>query len=308
MASGNIIIGVIQAPSAVTNAATSLSAVGATLNGSVNGNGSSTDVTFEYGLTTSYGNPVTATPSPVTGSSFVSAPISGLLPHTVYHYRVKVNNCAGSRNGEDRTFTTLCVNLLTVIHYSGTIAPVSKTVTYEIVESTISGTDQCWIARNLGASSQAASATDNTEAAAGWYWQFNHRQGYRYSGTTRTPNTAWNTSIDENSDWLAANDPCVLLGSGWRIPTSNEWSNADRNGAWSNYNNTFSSVLKIHAAGRLNAGTGVLELRGSGGFYWSSNQYASYGAYHLIFESSANSCGIAGNLKEWGGSIRCLKE
>ena len=49
-----------QAPIATTNAATGISSTGATLNGIVNANGASTTVTFEYGLTTSYGTTVTA--------------------------------------------------------------------------------------------------------------------------------------------------------------------------------------------------------------------------------------------------------
>jgi len=49
------------------------------LNGTVNANGDSTTVTFEYGLTTSYGNTVTAAQSPVTGATptAVSKAITG---------------------------------------------------------------------------------------------------------------------------------------------------------------------------------------------------------------------------------------
>ena len=79
------------AATATTNAATGLSTNAATLNGIINGNGSSTTVTFEYGTTTSYGSAVIATPGTVTGSSntLVSAAISSLALNTTYHYRVK---------------------------------------------------------------------------------------------------------------------------------------------------------------------------------------------------------------------------
>jgi len=97
-------------PSAITNAATSVSCTSATLNGTVNANGSSTTVTFEYGTTTSYGSSVTATPSPVTGttSTSVSANLSGLASCTTFHYRVKAVSAGGTTYGDDQTFTTLC--------------------------------------------------------------------------------------------------------------------------------------------------------------------------------------------------------
>jgi hypothetical protein len=104
--SGNVAIGVPASPSALTTTATNISSTTATLNGSVNGNGSSTEVSFEYGTTTSYGSPVTATQSPVTGSSFVSAAITSLSSNTLYHYRVKTVNCGGTIYGGDMTFTT----------------------------------------------------------------------------------------------------------------------------------------------------------------------------------------------------------
>jgi hypothetical protein len=98
----------VAGPTVVTTAATSITGNSATLNGTVNANGASTAVTFEYGLTTAYGTTVPGVPSPVTGSSVtpVSAAISGLSPNTLYHFRVKGTNTNGTSNGSDLTFTT----------------------------------------------------------------------------------------------------------------------------------------------------------------------------------------------------------
>jgi len=95
-------------PTVVTTAASAITTTGATLNGTVNANGSSTTVTFEYGLTAGYGSTITATQSPVTGNVVtpVSAPVTGLSPNTLYHYRVVGSNIAGTSNGNDMTFTT----------------------------------------------------------------------------------------------------------------------------------------------------------------------------------------------------------
>jgi len=97
-----------SAPSATTGAATVVGTSSATLNGTVNANGSSTAVTFEYGLTTSYGATVTADQSPVTGNinTAVSTTVSGLVSNTTYHYRVVATNANGTSYGIDMTFTT----------------------------------------------------------------------------------------------------------------------------------------------------------------------------------------------------------
>jgi phosphodiesterase/alkaline phosphatase D-like protein len=98
-----------QAPTATTTAGTNVLTTSATFNGTVNANLLSTTVTFEYGLTTAYGGTITATQSPVTGSTVtnVSANVTGLTPGAVYHFRVKAVNSLGTTNGSDLTLTTL---------------------------------------------------------------------------------------------------------------------------------------------------------------------------------------------------------
>jgi len=197
-----------------------------------------------------------------------------------------------------------CGNNFTVTHTAGDVAPVTKTVTYGTVSTNLSGADKCWITQNLGADHQATSATDNTEASAGWYWQFNHKQGYKHDGITRTPNTAWITYIDENSDWIAANDPCtILFGTGWRIPTKAEWEAADTNGGWDNYTDTYASVLKLHAAGYLNYNNGSLYNCGSNGYYWSSTQCDATLGWFLYFGN-----GIGYGIKANAFGLRCLRD
>ncbi len=98
-----------EVPTVVTDAASSITTTGATLNGSINANNASTVATFDYGLTTSYGTTVTADQSPVTGTSVnpVSKAITSLMPNTTYHYRVNGENSGGKTSGDDATFTTL---------------------------------------------------------------------------------------------------------------------------------------------------------------------------------------------------------
>jgi uncharacterized protein (TIGR02145 family) len=241
-----------------------------------------------------------------TGSGSFSSSLSGLTANTMYYVRAYATNSAGPAYGDEQIFTTLCPGSLTVTHTAGLVAPVTKTnVNYGIVKTNLSGANKCWITKNLGADNQASSATDNNEQAAGWYWQFNRQQGYKHDGTNRTPNTTWITSIDEPSDWIAANDPCnILLGTGWRIATSTEWFNVS--GGWSNFTDPYSSVLKLHAAGYLDFSNGLLYNRGSRGSYYSSTQGSNATGWGFHFLSGTITMGH-GNKTD-GFSIRCLSD
>ena len=93
-------------PESLTQPVTNLSKTGVTLNGTVNPNGLSTTITFEYGTTTSYDSTVKPSQSPVTGNSItnVSANISGLTLGTIYHYRVKAENSHWTVYSDDNEF------------------------------------------------------------------------------------------------------------------------------------------------------------------------------------------------------------
>ena len=203
-----------------------------------------------------------------------------------------------------------CGQSLTVSHLaSGGVAPVDKTVTYGTVLTSITGDSRCWITQNLGATTNAASATESTEPNAGWYWQFNRKQGFKYDGTTLTPSSpAWDATTDGSAVWETAKDPCaLLLGTGWRIPTNTEWTVADGTPQnWANYSDTYASVLKLHAAGYLGPSHGALYNRGTYGNYWSSNQRDATGGWNLDFYSS-DSVVDNGN-KAYGFSLRCLRD
>ncbi len=198
-----------------------------------------------------------------------------------------------------------CGTNLTKTHTTGDdVCPVTKTVTYGTVQTSLSGESKCWITQNLGADNQASAVNDATEASAGWYWQFNRKQGYKHDGSTLTP--SWTiTSISEDSDWTSANDPCtILLGTGWRLPTSAEWTTADS--GWSDWNDAFASDLKLHAAGYLFFANGARYYRGSSGYYWSSTQYSSTYGYDLKFSSSGSL--MSSSSKAYGFAVRCLKD
>jgi hypothetical protein len=96
-----------SAPTITTEDATALDYDRATLNGSIDPNTLSTDGTFEWGLTTGYGN-TTSPASTITGdgSQSFSKGITGLASSTLYHYRSKGVYSGGTVYGSDKTFTT----------------------------------------------------------------------------------------------------------------------------------------------------------------------------------------------------------
>ena len=237
----------------------------------------------------------------------ISSPAEGLLVFNLttgcfdYYFGGIWKSFCGSSPSEFQ-----CGWNITINHAAGSVAPVNKTVTYGTVTNIPGETSKCWITSNLGADHQASAVNDATEASAGWYWQFNRMQGYKHDGTTRTPNTTWIASVNENSDWLLANDPCaLLLGTGWRLPTTTEWTNVDAVGGWTNWNGPSNSALKMHASGYLINSTGVLTDRGSSGIYWSSSQVNNTVGWNLFFLSST--CNMDGFNKAYGFNSRCLK-
>jgi hypothetical protein len=221
------------------------------------------------------------------------------------------NSCGNSISGaliQSTSDCFVCGTNLQVSHVvSGGVAPVDKTVTYGTVSNIPGETAKCWITSNLGSDHQATAKNDTTEASAGWYWQFNRKQGYKHSGLSRTPNTTWIYSISETSDWTAANDPCTLeIGNGWRVPTRMEWENVDAAGGWINTNGPWNSALKMHAAGRLVYSSGTLGSRGIVGVYWSNTMTSTSTAWKLDF--GAANCEVLSWNKAYGSTIRCIKE
>lgn len=190
-----------------TNGATTITATSAILNGTVNANGSSTAVTFEYGTTSSYGNSITATPGTVTGSSntSVSAGLSGLVTNTTYHFRVKTVNCGNTSFGFDQTFTTFAVTDFDGNNYT----------------SVIIGT-QIWMAQNLKTTkyndgTSISLITDNTDwiiARSAYCWYNNDALSYKNNyGALYT----W-YAVDST-----ANGHKNVCPVGWHVPDNTEW-------------------------------------------------------------------------------------
>jgi hypothetical protein len=111
-----------QAPSATTGNSSSVTFSSAIVFASINPHGQATNYNFEYGTSRSYGSETPLSPAGAgEGSLRVSQTITGLQPHTTYHYRVLASSPAG------------------VAAIAGVPNPVSFGSTF-LVEGTLSGT------------------------------------------------------------------------------------------------------------------------------------------------------------------------
>lgn len=97
-----------DAPTVNTVAASAIAAASATLNGTVNANGTTTAASFNWGISSAYGNSIAATPSSVSGTTVtgISATLGSLLPNTQYYFRAVGISGSTITNGTGSNFYT----------------------------------------------------------------------------------------------------------------------------------------------------------------------------------------------------------
>ena len=94
-------------PKATTEAATEVKASSATLNGTINPEGSETSYYFEYGESEAYGSKTSAkSAGSGTSSVAVNEALSGLKADATYHFRLVAKGVGVTVEGEDKEFTT----------------------------------------------------------------------------------------------------------------------------------------------------------------------------------------------------------
>lgn len=97
-----------EQPTVVTGTVINPGSYDATLNGTLSdlGDATSVVVSFEYGLTDSYGSSAVADESPMTTTGLFSASLTGLNPGSTYHFRAKAVGEGDPVYGSDETFDT----------------------------------------------------------------------------------------------------------------------------------------------------------------------------------------------------------
>jgi uncharacterized protein (TIGR02145 family) len=298
----------LRPPLASTLTATNVRATSATFNGTVNAYNSLTAVSFEYGLTTSYGSTIAALQSPVTGSTStgVNANTSGLSANTTYHFRVIAASDGGTTNGNDISFTTA----------SGTVGDVDGNVYNTVIIGT-----QTWMAENL----KTTKYNDGTSISL-------VTDGTAWSNLS-TPGFSWyNNDAATNKDLYGAlyNWYSVITGklcpAGWHVPTDAEWTTLT---TWLGGETIAGGKLKETGTTHWTTpNTGATNESGftalPGGYRTSSGPFGNIGItgnwWSSTEESPPNSAWFRnmynnfsvvtrGSTLKWNGmSVRCIKD
>jgi uncharacterized protein (TIGR02145 family) len=310
------------APLAITNSATQVSQTGATLNALVNANNLNTTVTFEYGLTTSYGLTINAIPNIFSGSATTSviANLTGLTSFRVYHYRVKAVNSSGTSYGSDVTFTTSDTGLGGIIF--------NPSLTYGSVSDmegnsylTIEIGTQTWMAENLKSTKYNdgsslsyipidASWGGLTLGAYGWY----NNDAAQYKSTH---GALYN--------WYAVADSRNLCPTGWHIPTDAEWTilrnylggtvmaggklKETGTSHWNSPNTNATNETGFTALpGGFRDASGTFRNLGSAGKWWSSTFYPTWpeATSWYLSNNYASLTNEPAEYIKYGLSVRCI--
>lgn len=302
-----------SAPTATTQPVTNLSSRGATLNGTVNANGLSTTITFEYGTTTSYGQTAAATPGQITGnlSTSVNAAITGLSSSTTYHFRIKAINSAGTSYGSDLTFTTTNTSTQ-VIDIDGN------------VYTTVTIGTQVWLKENLKTTkyndgTAIPNVTDNTTwstLTAGAYCDYSNTPAY---------STTYGYGRLYNWYAVANTNPKNVCPTGWHVPTDAQLTTLvtylggealaggklkeTGTAHWLTPNTGATNETGFTALpGGYRNTSGTFGLLGNTGFWWSSSeQNTNYSWYYYIYYGNGSLIRLD-NEKHIGSSVRCLKD
>ncbi len=167
-------------PTAITGSASSATVSGVTLAGTVNDNGQNTTVSFDYGLSNTYGMSVNATTggsiNAGSGSMAVSVTLSGLSCGTTYHYRVSATSTGGTVYGSDATFSTSSCS-------AGTVAMSFQSNGGSAVNS-----------QNVTSGSAPTRPADPTRTGysfTGWFSDSGLTQAFNFSAPISVSTTAW---------------------------------------------------------------------------------------------------------------------
>jgi uncharacterized protein (TIGR02145 family) len=125
--------------------------------------------------------------------------------------------------------------------------------------------------------------------------------------------------------WHAATDSRKVCPEGWRLPTDEEWTTLagfhgsinDAGGKlketgtshWSSPNTGADNESGFTALpGGKRENTGQFYEIGINGFYWTSSEISPQSAWYRLLWSEYANCTRTNNLKDFGYSVRCIKE
>lgn len=278
-----------------------------TLEAIVDPNQLSSNISFEYGLSTSYGNTVDAIENPIASKDTVHVDISGLTMNTVYHFRVKTTNEVGTVYSNDTTFRTVITGI------TGTVTDIEGNQ-----YNTIGIGYQTWMAQNLRTKTYKT-GTKITLITNDSIWTNSATAGYCYYNN----DTLTNEDYGLLYNWYVVNTGNVCP-DGWHVPTVDDWQQLiDYAGGTSfaggklketgtshwaspNENATDDYGFKALPGGNrdLNAVFDFMTLEGD---WWTATEYSTNHSKFVEILFNYGNIYIANAYKKTGMSIRCVK-
>ncbi|MCK9208187.1 MAG: fibrobacter succinogenes major paralogous domain-containing protein, partial [Salinivirgaceae bacterium] len=298
-----------EAPMVLNLGAMDITPSGATLRASVTSNKLLTTVTFEYGLTDSYGNTLLATENPDTEQEdTVLATLTGLSVEVTYHFRVKAENELGVVYSTDTTFTTVLTGI------TGSISDAEGN-NY----GTIGIGHQIWMTSNLktvlfndsdSIPSITADSLWSGMNTAGYCWYLNdvgykNTYGALYNwytvNTQKLCPTGWH--VPSEADWTELVDylgGASMAGGLLKESGTSHWKTPNE-GATNEYGFT-----ALPGGKRLDSGEfDFMQVEGN---FWSSESFSTQNASYLfLLYNYPNSLQNYANKKS-GFSVRCVKD
>lgn len=237
--------------------------------------------------------------------------LENLTIGTKYYVRAYATNAIGTTYGEELSFTTLHIRFNDNIHY-GSISDIDGN-NYK----TVSIGTQTWMAENLK-TTKYNDGTNIPNITSDNSWDVSTTGAWCYYNNYSTNNEIYGKLYN----WFAVGTG-KLCPQGWRVPTISEWENIGNNNLYlkeigSEHWHYYSGITDMVTNGfgftalpggyRNDIGGDFLGM-GTSAIWWSSSSYLSYWAYYCSMYNSSTSVYTASNDdKQYGYSVRCLKD
>jgi len=254
------------------------------------------------------------------GTGQFTSVITGLTPATLYYVRAYATNSAGTGYGDIFSFFSGggIIQFNPNLTY-GTVADIEGNVYKTIIIGT-----QTWMAENLKTTkySNGNSIGTTTPATLGISAESAPKYQWAYAGNEINVAT-----YGRLYTWSAATDSRNVCPAGWHVPTNAEWTTlttylGGESVAGDKFRESGTSHWASPYPGTTNS-SGLTALPGAYrstngrffgiGYYcywWSSTEYSTYYAWHLIMvpNSSSAHSKFLDNGKSSGFSVRCLRD
>ena len=183
--------------------------------------------------------------------------------------------------------------------------------------------NQCWMLQNLKTSRfRNGQLIGELQDSASWRSIYDNNlstSSWCYYGE----NASMNNTYGKLYNWLAASDSRGLCPSGWHVPTNSDWDElvstvgGEPNAGmalksvnlWTEPNNGTNSSgwTGVPGGGRSPIG-GFSDDFGTYGTWWSATEYDNTMAHHRMTTNDMAEFIDVYNRKEFGHSVRCLKD